>query len=123
MKGRAQELLKENADRAQGLLRDNADKIEKGVGKAETFAKSRTPKHTGTIDKVAGRIRGLIPPPEQSGDKPAGPAQPGAGPQPQPPEQSGDKPAGPAQPGAGPQPQPPAGTGTTDAGEAGPTGA
>lgn len=47
--------------RAQELLKEHGDKIEKGVDKAEKFAKSKTSKHDDKIDKVAGRIRKLVP--------------------------------------------------------------
>jgi hypothetical protein len=47
--------------KAQNLLKEHGDKIESGVAKAEKFAKRKTPKHGDKIDKVAGKIRGLIP--------------------------------------------------------------
>ena len=59
--------------KAQDLLREHGDKIESGVTKAEKFAKSKTAKHDDTIDKVAGRIRGLIPDDPQTGPTPGSP--------------------------------------------------
>lgn len=47
--------------KAQGFLKEHSDKIEEGVGKAEKFAKTKSPKYSDKIDKVAGRVRGLIP--------------------------------------------------------------
>lgn len=58
--------------KAQDLLKEHGDKIETGVGKAERFAKSKTSKHDEKIDKVAGKIRGLIPEDEEK-DKPSDP--------------------------------------------------
>jgi uncharacterized protein YjbJ (UPF0337 family) len=62
--------------KAQNLLREHGDKIESGVTKAEKFAKSKTAKHDGKIDKVAGKIRGLIP--EDPKDDQTPPATPPA---------------------------------------------
>jgi hypothetical protein len=58
--------------RAQNLLKEHGDKIESSVAKAERFAKSKTTKHDDKINKVAGKIRGLIPekPEEKGPDKP-----------------------------------------------------
>jgi hypothetical protein len=64
--------------KAQAFIKDHEDQIETGVSKAETFAKSKTknPKHDAHIDKVAGKIRGLIPPDPKAGpqDGESGPA-------------------------------------------------
>ena len=42
------------------------------MAKAEQFAKKKTPKNEAKIDKVAGKIRGLIPAdePKKDGEKP-----------------------------------------------------
>lgn len=56
--------------RAQEFLKQHEDKIEGGVGKAQQFAKSKTPKHGDKIDKVAGKLRGLIPDDGKPGDTP-----------------------------------------------------
>lgn len=57
-------------DKAQNLLREHGGKIESGVTKAEKFAKSKTTKHDDKIDKVAGKIRGIIPDDPKGGPTP-----------------------------------------------------
>jgi hypothetical protein len=66
--------------KAQDLLREHGDKIESSVTKAEKFAKSKTAKHDDKIDKVAGKIRGLIP--DDPKDGPTPPTTPPAPPPP-----------------------------------------
>jgi hypothetical protein len=58
--------------KAQTFIKDHGEQIETGVSKAEKFAKSKSAKHDAKIDKVAGKIRGLIPPDEKrtDGEKP-----------------------------------------------------
>jgi hypothetical protein len=55
--------------KAQTFIKDHEDQIESSVAKAEKFAKSKTknPKHDAHIDKVAGKIRGIIPPDQKPG--------------------------------------------------------
>jgi hypothetical protein len=49
--------------KAETFLKDHHDQIESTVSKAETFAKSKTKnqKRDQQIDKVAGKLKGLIP--------------------------------------------------------------
>ncbi len=54
--------------KAQTFIKDHGEQIESGVSKAEKFAKSKSAKHEAKIDKVAGKIRGLIPADEKKED-------------------------------------------------------
>jgi len=76
--------LKREAQKLQGkaetFLKDHHDQLESGVTKAETFAKSKakTPKRDAQINKVAGRLRDLLPSDEpKPGPKPQHPEGPG----------------------------------------------
>jgi hypothetical protein len=59
--------LRREAQKLQGkaetFLKDHHDQIESGVTKAETFAKSKTKneKRGAQIDRVAGKVREMIP--------------------------------------------------------------
>lgn len=55
--------------KAEDLVKEHGDQIESGVDKAADFAKGRFG-HDETVDKVAGKIKGLIPDdPEPSGEE------------------------------------------------------
>lgn len=76
--------LKREAQKLQGkaetFLKDHHDQLESGVTKAETFAKSKskTSKRDAQIDKVAGRLRDLLPSDDpKNGPHPRHPEGPG----------------------------------------------
>lgn len=62
--------------KAQDLLKEHGDKIEKGVDRAEKFAKSKSGKHEDKVDKVADRLRGMIPRDDQPGTDASPPPPP-----------------------------------------------
>lgn len=56
--------------KAEDLVKEHGDQIESGVDKAADFAKGRFG-HDETVDKVADKIKGLIPDePKPSGEEP-----------------------------------------------------
>ena len=73
--------LRREAQKLQGkaetFVKDHHDQIESGVTKAEQFAKSKAknPKRGTQIDKVADKLRGLIPQDQPDASDPAKPAQ------------------------------------------------
>ena len=48
-------------DKAEGLVSEHGDQIEKGLDKAEEFAKDHVSGHDEQIDQGVEKLKGLIP--------------------------------------------------------------
>ena len=74
LKAQAQVKAQEFQGKAQDFLKEHHDQLEGSVTKAQKFAKSKTNRHDDKIDKMAGKIRGLLPMPDDGvgGTRPPG---------------------------------------------------